>query len=143
MFTRTLGAWSLWVFGLGAFFILFSTALSGIGAGGRFIPEYLIEMGYLDRQNVKREMWIRGYVLVIPPLSFILYLFYQSPLALVTIAAVVGAMLLPVQSGITLWLQHKHLDPRVQPGLPARLLLVTVFIFQCAMAGAVIRFVVF
>jgi Mn2+/Fe2+ NRAMP family transporter len=143
MFTRTLGAWSLWVFGLGAFFILFSTALSGIGAGGRFIPEYLIEMGYLDRQNVKRELWIRGYVLVIPPLSFVLYLFYQSPLALVTFAAVVGAMLLPIQSGVTLWLHHKHLDPRVQPGLPARLLLVTVFIFQCAMAAAVIRFVVF
>ena len=143
MFTRTLGGWSLWVFGLGAFFILFSTALSGIGAGGRFIPEYLIEMGYLNRQNVKRERWIRGYVLVIPPLAFLLYLFYQSPLALVTFAAVVGAMMLPIQSGITLWLQHRHLDPRVQPGSLARLLLVSVFIFQCTMAVAVIRFVVF
>ncbi len=143
MFTRTLGGWSLWVFGLGAFFILFSTALSGIGAGGRFIPEYLIEMGYLDRQTVRRERWIRAYVLVIPPLSFLLYLLFPSPLVLVTIAAVVGAMLLPVQSGVTLWLQRRHLDPRVQPGLFARLLLVTVFIFQCAMALAVIRFVVF
>ena len=47
MFTETLGPWSMWVFGLGAFFILFSTTLSGIGAGGRVFPD---ARSNLDRQ---------------------------------------------------------------------------------------------
>ena len=143
MFTQTLGTWSLWLFGFGAFFILFSTALSSIGAGGRFIPEYLIETGYLKRNLVQRAMWIRVYVLVIPPFGFLVYLFYSSPVVLVTISATIAAMMLPIQSGATLWLQRNHMDPRVRPERAARYLLVSVFIFQCAMAIAVVRYVVF
>jgi hypothetical protein len=143
MFTGTLGAWSLWLFGLGAFFILFSTMLSGVGAGGRFLPEYLIELGFAQRRGVHRRLWIRGYMMVVPMLGFLLYLFFQSPVALITVAATVGAVMLPVQSGVTLWLQRTHMDPRVRPGAVASITLWCVFFFQCAMALAVIRFVVF
>ena len=143
MFTATLGPWSLWLFGLGAFFILFSTSISGIGAGGRFLPEYAIELGFQQRATVQRRLWIRGYTLVIPVIGYLLYLFTQSPVALVTIAATVGAMMLPVQSGATLWLQRKHMDQRLLPGRSAAVLLRLIFIFQCLMAVAVVRYVVF
>ncbi|MCZ6657865.1 MAG: Nramp family divalent metal transporter [Gammaproteobacteria bacterium] len=143
MFTETLGAWSLWVFGVGAFFILFSTVLSAIGAGGRFIPEYLIELGIIDRANVRRKLWIRGYVLVIPVLSFVLYMTFQNPVVLVTIGAITAALFLPIQSGATLWLQRHHMDQRVRPSRPMYIALWSVFVFQCVMALAVIRYVVF
>ena len=48
IFTQTLGPWAVWIFSIGAFLILFSTVLSGVGAGGRFIPDYLIEMKFMD-----------------------------------------------------------------------------------------------
>ena len=143
MFTETLGAWSLWVFGVGAFFILFSTVLSAIGAGGRFIPEYLIELGIIDRAKVQRKLWIRGYVLLIPVLSFVLYMTFQSPVVLVTIGAITAALFLPIQSGATLWLQRHHMDQRVRPSRPMHVALWSVFVFQSVMALAVIRYVVF
>ena len=143
MFTATLGPWSLWLFGFGAFFILFSTAISGIGAGGRFLPEYAIEFGFVERNKVQRRLWIRGYTFVIPILGFGLYLFFQSPVFLVTIAATVGAMMLPIQSGLTIYFQRTRLDPRIRPGWPAALLLKLIFVFQLLMAAAVLRFTVF
>ena len=142
MFTATLGPWSLWVFGVGAFLILFSTALAGIGAGGRFVPDYLVELGFIERQKVRRPLWIRGYVIAIPVVSFSLYLTFQSPVALVTFAAMVAALFLPIQSGATLWLQRRHMDPRIRPSRAVRYTLFSVFAFQLTMAVAVIRFVV-
>ena len=142
MFTDVLGGWSLWLFGCGAFFIFFSTALSGIAAGGRFVPDYLIELGLLNRHRVNRRHWIRGYVLIVPVTSFILYLTFESPVLLVTIGAVTAALFLPLQSGATLWLQSRFLDPRVRPGTLAKGALKTVFVFQLAMAAAVIWFVI-
>jgi Mn2+/Fe2+ NRAMP family transporter len=143
MFTATLGGWSLWLFGIGAFFILFSTSVSGIGAGGRFLPEYAIEFGFVDRSKVQRRLWIRAYTLAVPIIAFLLYLFFQSPVFLVTIAATVGAMMLPIQSGVTIYFQHARMDPRVKPGWAAALLLKLIFIFQLLMAAAVLRFTVF
>ncbi len=142
MFTETLGAWSLWVFGIGAFFILFSTVLSGIGAGARFIPEYLIELGLIERAKVRRKLWIRAYVLLIPAFSFVTYMTFQNPVVLVTIGAITAALFLPIQSGATLWLQRHHMDQRVRPSRPMHIALWAVFVFQFVMALAVIRYVV-
>ena len=116
--------------------------MSGIAAGGRFVPDYLIELGLLDRHRVNRRNWIRGYVLIVPVTSFILYLTFESPVLLVTIGAVTAALFLPLQSGATLWLQSRFLDPRVRPGALAKGTLWTVFVFQLAMAAAVIWFVI-
>ncbi len=141
MFTETLGAWSIWVFGIGAFFILFSTSIASTGAGGRYLPEYAIELGFIDRRKIQRRLWIRLYTAIVPLVGFILYALTQSPLTLVTIAASTGALMLPIQSGLTLYLQRQRLDPRVQPGLVARYLLKGTFLFQCLMAAAVIGFI--
>ena len=143
MFTRTLGPWAQGVFGIGALFILFSTTLSGIGAGGRFIPDYLIELGFFPRENLKtRQAWIRGYVSVMPVLGFLLYTSYQNPVVLVTIGGLVAALMLPIQSGGTLWLQRHHMDPRVAPHPLVRGLIWMIFLFQLVMAALVIQYVV-
>ncbi len=143
MFTRTLGPWALWVFGIGAFFILFSTTLSGIGGGARFIPDYLIELGFFSRENIRaRKAWIRGYVSAMPILGFVLYVSYQNPVALVTIGGLVAALMLPIQSGGTLWLQRMHMDERLAPHPLVRGMIWLIFLFQLVMAYLVIRYVV-
>ena len=138
MFTDVLGGWSLWLFGVGAFCIFFSTVLSGISAGSRILPDYLVEIGLLDRRRLDRRPWIRGFVLVLPALGFLLYLTLQNPILLVSIGAITAALFLPIQSGATLWLQRRFVDPRVRPGRLAHTALQMVFLFQMAMAGAVI-----
>jgi hypothetical protein len=144
MFTATLGPWAFWLFAVGAFSILFSSVVSGIGAGGRVVPDYLAVLGFLDRGRLAaRYRWTRGYVTVVPLLGFVLYLGFKNPVALVSVGALASAALAPIQSGAALWLQRRHMDPRVAPGILARSLLTLTFVFQLAMAGLIIRFVVF
>ena len=143
MFTQTLGPWAVWLFGFGAFFILFSTALSAIAAGGRFVPDYLIEMGFFARRDLeRRHAFTRGYTIVVPLLALLLYLTVQNPVLLVTIGGLTAAMLLPVQTGATLWLQARHMDPRVRPGRGTRGAMWAIFVFQVLMALLVVRYVV-
>jgi|TARA_Y100000310_G_scaffold301582_1_gene338173 Mn2+/Fe2+ NRAMP family transporter len=144
MFTATLGGWSLWVFGVGAFFILFSTTLSGVGGGGRFIPDYLIELGFFPRTNLAlRKAWTRGYVICAPLFGLLCYIAIPNPVFLVTIGAVTAALFLPIQSGATLWLQARHMDASIQPRMFIKIAIAVIFLFQLLMAGMVITYVVF
>ena len=144
MFTETLGPWSIWVFGLGAFLILFSTTLSGVGAGGRVFPDYAIEFGFVNRQTIQRAKWTRVYVIVVPLLAYLLYIgSAQRPILLIQISATFAAITLPIQSGATLWLQKRHMDPRVRPGRPMHVALWATFVFQLSMTIFVLGFLFF
>jgi len=143
MFTQTLGAWSIWPFAAGAFAILFSSSLAGVAAGARFIPDYLIELGYLDRESLPtREAIIRWYCLGIPFVGFGLYAGFERPVLMVTIAASYAAIMLPLQSGMTIYLQTQYLPARVRPKLAAYWLLRLMFLLQSVLAIAVIYFAV-
>jgi hypothetical protein len=143
MFTRTLGDWSLWLFGGAAFCILFSSVVAGFGGTGRFLPDFLIEFGFLDRANLAaRQAWIRAYGAIMPIAGFLFYLKFKNPLVLLSIGALMGALLLPVQSGATLWLHKRRMDPRIRPTLPAYFFLWLIFIIQLLMAYLVIAYVV-
>lgn len=143
IFTQTLGGWAVWVFSIGAFFILFSTVLSGVGGGGRLIPDYLIELKLIDRSNLfLRKKILRWYLAILPLAAFLVYLASPSFVWLIKIGGLSSAVMMPIQSGATLWLQSHNMDPRIRPRTPARIALWTVFFFQALMAGFVVWFVV-
>tara|TARA_X000001036_G_C20643140_1_gene791971 strand:- start:268 stop:1671 length:1404 start_codon:yes stop_codon:yes gene_type:complete len=143
MFTETLGPWSLWLFAVGAFCILFSSTVAAVAGGARYIPDYLIELGFLSRERVDvRANIIKWYGLLVPFLGFCLYAGFQNPVLMVTISASVAAVMLPVQSGITIYLQSTRLPQEVMPGKLASAFLKFTFIFQLVMALLVIYFVV-
>ena len=143
MYTKTLGPWSLWLFGTGAFCILYSTTVASVAAGARYLPDYLIEFGFLtrDRVDVRRAI-IRWYCMIVPFIGLGLYAGFQRPVLMVTIAACYFAVMLPIQSAITIYLQEKRLPAQVQPKWPARYLLRLIFVVQLVLAGAVIYFTV-
>jgi Mn2+/Fe2+ NRAMP family transporter len=143
IFTQTLGMWAVWFFAIGAFFILFSTVLSGVGAGGRSIPDYLIEMGVFDRSNLRlRMLIIRWYLGILPIIAFLIYLFIPNFVVLIMIGGLTSALFLPIQSGATLWLQKRHMDQRIRPNKLTHSALWLIFIFEAVMAAFVIWFVV-
>ena len=143
MFTQTLGGWSFMAFAVGAFCILYSSSIAGIAAGGRYIPDYLMELGFLKRDRLEiRYAIIRWYGLVVPFVTLLLYAGFQRPVLMVTIAGSFAAVMLPVQSGLTLYLQATRLPREVRPGWLAQLLLQATFVFQAALACAVLYFVV-
>ncbi|MEM8769288.1 MAG: Nramp family divalent metal transporter, partial [Pseudomonadota bacterium] len=143
MFTETLGAWSLWLFAVGAFCILYSSTIAGVAAGARYVPDYLIELGFMsrDRLDLRRGI-IRLYCVIVPFIGLGLYAGFQRPVLMVTIAASYAAIMLPVQSGITLYLQSRRLPADMRPGRLARGLLVLTFLLQTLLALAVIYFTV-
>ena len=144
MFTQTLGAWSLWVFALGAFCILFSSSVAGVAGGGRYIPDYLIELGFIRREQLNvRYAIIRWYGIIVPFIGLLLYAGFQRPVLMVTVAGSFAALMLPVQSGMTLYLQATRLPAQVRPKFLAKSFLQLTFLFQLVMALAVIYFVVF
>lgn len=143
MFTQTLGIGSLWLFGGAAFCILFSSAVAGFGGSARLLPDYLIEFGLLDRGHLHaRRAWIRAYGTLAPIVGLAAYLLVRDPLVLLSIGALAGALLLPIQSGSTLWLQDRRLDARFRPSPVARWSLWATFALQAVLAVLVIRFVV-
>ena len=143
IFTQTLGGWAVWVFSFGAFLILFSTVLSGVGAAGRVIPDYFIEMRVMRRSNLAlRRKIIRWYLTVLPMVAFLIYLFIPNFVVLIMIGGLTSAIFLPIQSGATLYLQAKHMDARIRPRRLTRYALWAVFLFELAMAGFVARYVV-
>ena len=116
MYTSTLGPWSYWLFIFAAFFILFSTVLSGLGAGSRSFPDLLVTLGFIRRSNLAlRRKWITGYIIVMPMISAGIYFAYQAPIPLVIFGATFGAFMLPVQAFVTLYMQRTRMDPRVRP----------------------------
>ena len=143
MFTQTLGPWSIWPFVAGAFAILFSSSLAGVAAGARFIPDYLIELGYLERDSLPtRQAIIRWYCLGIPFVGFGLYAGFERPVLMVTVAASYAAIMLPIQNGMTIYLQTKYLPERVRPKKGAHWLLRLMFLVQSVLAIAVIYFAI-
>ncbi len=143
MFTETLGSWSLWLFAVGAFCILYSSTIAGVAAGARYVPDYLIELGFMsrDRLDLRRGI-IRLYCVIVPFIGLGLYAGFQRPVLMVTIAASYAAIMLPVQSGITLYLQARRLPADIRPGRLAQGLLVVTFGLQVLLALAVIYFTV-
>lgn len=143
MFTKTLGEWSIWVFAVGAFCILYSSSVAGVAGGARYIPDYLMELGFLKRERVDvRYRIIRWYGMIIPFVGLLLYAGFQRPVLMVTIAGSFAAIMLPVQSGLVLYFQRTRLPAGVQPKPLTRKFLQVTFVFQLTMALAVVYFVV-
>ena len=141
MFTEILGEGAFLLFATGAFCILFSSAIAGVAAGARYIPDYLMELGLLgrDRVDVRRRV-IKIYGLIMPFVGVILYAGFQNPVLMVTIAACFGALMLPIKSGMTLYLSRR-LPPLLRASPAAWRLLQLTFLFQMLMAAMVIYFV--
>lgn len=143
MFTETLGSWSLYLFAVGAFSILYSSSIAGVAAGARYVPDYLIELGFISRQRLDlRYGIIRLYCVIVPFIGLGLYAGFQRPVLMVTIAASYAAIMLPVQSAITLYLQAKRLPADIRPGPLAKGLLVATFCLQTVLALAVVYFTI-
>ena len=115
-----------------------------MGAGGRSFPDYFVELSLISRGNLKLRLnIIRGYLLVLPLLALLIYLFVPNFVLLIMIGGLTSALFLPLQTGATLWLQSRFMDARVQPSKLMRTLLWLLFVFELGVAVCVIKIVIF
>ena len=137
MFSLVLGGWAKWLFIILAFFVLFSTLLSGTAAFTRTISDYLISMGLVKEQAHTRKKLIKLVAFVIPFLSGLFYFILPNPITLLLIAGIWAAMGLPIVNIGALYLVNK-LEPELQPRVSTKIILWASLILQLSLAGLIV-----
>ena len=137
MFTGILGNWAKWLFILLAFFVLFSTFISGTAAFTRTISDYLISMGLvLEKPNTPQQL-IKLIAFLVPLFSGIAYFLLPNPLTLIMIAGVWAALGLPIVNIGALYLVNK-LEKELQPKSSTKTILWLTLLLQVAMAVLIV-----
>ena len=137
MFSLVLGGWAKWLFIILAFFVLFSTLLSGTAAFTRTISDYLISMGLVKEKTDTRTKLIKLVAFVIPFLSGLFYFILPNPITLLLIAGIWAAMGLPIINIGALYLINK-LEPALQPKVSTKVILWVSLVLQLSLAGLIV-----
>jgi Mn2+/Fe2+ NRAMP family transporter len=124
MYTETLGEWAFWLFIVGAFFVLFSTSVSGLGANARVFGDGMTVLGLTQRNDYRTRVKIlRCWAVLAPAATASVYFYFQNPVWLLTVGQVLKAVKFPLIAFGTLYLRYYHLDKRIAPGWKADTLL--------------------
>ena len=137
MFSLVLGGWAKWLFIILAFFVLFSTLLSGTAAFTRTISDYLISMGLVKEKTDTRTKLIKLIAFVIPFLSGLFYFILPNPITLLLIAGIWAAIGLPIVNIGALYLVNK-LEPALQPKVSTKVILWVSLVLQLSLAGLIV-----
>ena len=137
MFSLVLGGWAKWLFIILAFFVLFSTLLSGTAAFTRTISDYLISMGLVKEKIDTRGKLIKLIAFLIPFLSGLFYFILPNPITLLLIAGLWAAMGLPIVNIGALYLINK-LDPVLQPKIGTIIILWMSLVLQLFLAVLIV-----
>ena len=96
MYTETLGNWAFYLFGVGAFVVLFSTYFVTIVGQSRMLADALSVLGFVtyarpnDRQRVVRIIGV-----LLPLVYLVLYVLWSAPVTMVIIGGLMQTILLP------------------------------------------------
>jgi Mn2+/Fe2+ NRAMP family transporter len=117
MYTETLGSWSLYLFLVGAFAVLYSTLFSSTAANSRGLADVVGMLGLYERGDyAKRVRMTRIFVVCILTIPAIYFMFLKEPVLMVKIGGVAQATMLPIIGFATLYLRHRHLPKSIAPG---------------------------
>jgi len=145
VYTEAYGAWSRWLFLIGAFSTLFSTLVVVTAASGRMIGDLLSSMKYIDASQPEKLRRCHQWVQVLWLLGLLIgFLVQKSPPEQLVILGhwIVGAVLTPLLMLSICWLAF-HTDRRARMSSLGAVLLVTstAIIAACVLGGLIVRYV--
>lgn len=116
LYVETFGAWSLWLFLLGAFAVLYSTIFVGTASNARLLADALVVFRVKTyASDADRQRMVRWLCALVPAAWTLLYLVWGSPVTLVFVGAVAQGLMIPFLALAALWLNHRRTDPALQP----------------------------
>lgn len=96
MYTETLGAWAFYLFGVGAFAVLFSTYFVSVAGISRMLADGIAVIGIVDfTKPNERQRVVRIISLLLPLFYLFLYFLFTAPVAMVIIGGLMQTILLP------------------------------------------------
>ena len=134
-YTQTLGDWAYWLFMVGAFFVLYSTAISGLAGGSRMFADGMSILGVFDRDDFTgRRRVIRVWAVLSPTIMATTYFFIENPVLMLTIGNIMGMFMTPTVAAVTIYRRYKVLDRRIAPSWQADVLLWVCLLIMIALA---------
>ena len=111
-----LGEWAFWLFMAGAFFVLFSTLVSGLGGSARMFADAMVVLDVISGDDYRARLRVMRIFAVISP-SFMTLCYYTvpNPVWLLTIGGIFFASLAPVVAIGIVYLRYHHTAPRLEP----------------------------
>jgi Mn2+/Fe2+ NRAMP family transporter len=111
-----LGTWTVPVFLIGAWAVLFKTLYVATAANSRLTADLLALAGVWRRPTpAGRERVIKAFCVFYPSLAVVLYFASPEAKGLVQIGGIAQALMLPLIGGATLYLRYRDTDPRLAP----------------------------
>jgi Mn2+/Fe2+ NRAMP family transporter len=139
VYTQTMGPWAWWLFMVGAFFVLYSTVISGLGAGARMFADCMGVMGVIDPGDYRARLRVLRWWAVLSPLvASLCYYFVRNPIWMLVVGGTVSALMMPIVAGATLYLRYAHLDRRIAPTWKADLTLWACFLVMLVLGGCAV-----
>jgi Mn2+/Fe2+ NRAMP family transporter len=125
IFSTAVGQWGATVFLVGAGVALFKTIIANVPSLGRQVGNTLAVFGAFDwSDQVQRDRWMRGIMIVLPIVWGLLGTVVASPLALVILAGILNAVFLMGVAASTVYLSQRQTDPAVKDGRAFTVMLV-------------------
>jgi len=117
MYQETFGAWSLWMFLIGAFAVLYSTIFVATASNARLIADALtvFRVRHYATEG-DRQRTVRWCCVLVPALWVTLYLIWEAPVTLVFIGAVAQGLMIPFLALAALWLNYRRTESALRTG---------------------------
>ncbi|MCE7067324.1 Nramp family divalent metal transporter [Dyadobacter sp. CY326] len=118
IFTETLGLWAKDLFLVGAFFVLYSTLFTATASWARVWGDAFGQLGWMkfdSAESQRKSIGILSWIL--PAVWCILFLFIQSPVAMVLLGGIATSVLLLLIVYVALVFRYKELPASLKPSL--------------------------
>jgi len=118
MYEPAFGRWTLALFVIGTWAVLFKTLYVASAGHGRLTADFLSLAGVTTYPTAAdRGRWIHGLCAVFPIVAVVLYILLPNPVTLVMIGGIAQGVTLPIISIAALYLRYRRCDPRLKPTL--------------------------
>jgi Mn2+/Fe2+ NRAMP family transporter len=118
MYVETFGAWSLWLFLVGAAAVLYSTIFVATASNARLLADafQVFKVRHFATAE-ERQAAVRWFCALVPVAWTVLYLVWGAPVTLVFVGAVAQGLMLPFLALAALWLNYRRTDPALRTGV--------------------------
>jgi hypothetical protein len=98
--------------------------VSGLAGNAHLFADALVLLGVVPPENeVARRKAFRAFALGAPAVMATAYFLVANPVWMITIGGIMGALMMPLVAGATLYLRYAHVDRRIAPGAASDVLL--------------------
>lgn len=143
MYTDVLGVGAFYLFLAGAFFALFSTMFVSVAAIARLTTDcfQLMDIAKI-KSSADWRKWVRWLIILQPPLHFLLFAFFKTPLWMVIVGGTAQTLMLPIIVFAAMYLRYRKFDIKLMPSKFLDVLLwgSSIAILAVAVYGLLARF---